>query len=325
MDIKIEKVILHGLDPASGAPVLSEELIQPDEQVREYLKTHFLSCFESDSVQKSIFLEESQLKTVLQHVEEDFIGVSRWIGDAFYQVLSQNPGVPAGDLICMLCTDHEGARYFAVLKMNYHDGFAHFYSNGCLSIVGQRVLLPGVGRKLEEAFIVCLESMEIKLMEKKYEMVDESRAFYLSTRILQCLPSISERSKLMAVKKAVQKANKEVLGNQKSVEQELLARMHTCLTEEDAPTVSGLCRGILEEYPQIEPMVREQLQGEDIQPDDRVQVSAATVKRLEKQSVKSSGGVEIKIPADLYQDRNAVEFINNPDGTISLLIKNILL
>lgn len=60
-------------------------------------------------------------------------------------------------------------------------------------------------------------------------------------------------------------------------------------------------------------------------PDDRVQVSAATVKRLEKQSVKSSGGVEIKIPADLYQDRNAVEFINNPDGTISLLIKNILL
>ncbi|MDD7602463.1 MAG: nucleoid-associated protein [Firmicutes bacterium] len=384
MKLNIERAILHALDPASGAPVLSAEPMVLDEEVREFLEAHFIKCLESDEVQTARLREESgfgQRMRVLgraagmpaaagdaapwadQAAPWDgdasaagdnggdagdmteafgsdpegvgpvgaFVDESRHLAEQIFQILSGNPEVPAGDLICMLCRTgsetgaNAGKTYFAGLKMNYHDGFSHYYLNGSLTIVGQRALLPGTGRKLEEAFLVDLETLEVRILEKKYLMMDESREAYLSARILGCVPEISEKSKLMAVKKAMQKANKEVLGDRKVVEQELMSRMHGYLAEEEAPVISEMCREVLRDYPQVTAMVEEQLAAENIDPEATVQVGEKTMKRFEKQSVKTPDGIEVKIPADLFADQRAMEFIQNPDGTISLLIKNVLL
>lgn len=384
MKLNIERAILHALDPASGAPVLSAEPMVLDEEVREFLEAHFIKCLESDEVQTARLREESgfgQRMRVLgraagmpaaagdaapwadQAAPWDgdasaagdnggdagdmteafgsdpegagpvgaFVDESRHLAEQIFQILSGNPEVPAGDLICMLCRTgsetgaNAGKTYFAGLKMNYHDGFSHYYLNGSLTIVGQRALLPGTGRKLEEAFLVDLETLDVRILEKKYLMMDESREAYLSARILGCVPEISERSKLMAVKKAMQKANKEVLGDRKVVEQELMSRMHGYLAEEEAPVISEMCREVLRDYPQVTAMVEEQLAAENIDPEATVQVGEKTMKRFEKQSVKTPDGIEVKIPADLFADQRAMEFIQNPDGTISLLIKNVLL
>ena len=434
MKLNIERAILHALDPASGAPVLSEEPMALDEEVRDFLEAHFLKCLESDEVQMARLREESgfgQRMRILGRAAgvpaaawdaqasqarggfaapwaesggqdesvaippggsaapwgagdvapwEDaaagdngghagdrngafgregaglgdggfegagpdaaagpaaargpaaaFVDESRHLAEQIFQILSGNPEVPAGDLICMLCRTgsetgaNAGRTYFAGLKMNYHDGFSHYYMNGNLTIVGQRVLLPGTGRKLEEAFLVDLETLDVRILEKKYMMMDESREAYLSARILGCVPEISEKSKLMAVKKAMQKANKEVLGDRKVVEQELMSRMHGYLAEEEAPVISEMCREVLRDYPQVTAMVEEQLAAENIDPEATVQVGEKTMKRFEKQSVKTPDGIEVKIPADLFADQRAMEFIQNPDGTISLLIKNVLL
>lgn len=379
MKLNIERAILHALDPASGAPVLSAEPMVLDEEVREFLEAHFIKCLESDEVQTARLREESgfgQRMRILGRAAgvpaaawdaqasqarggsaapwgaddvapwEDaaagpaaaargpvgaFVDESRHLAEQIFQILSGNPEVPAGDLICMLCRTgsetgaNAGKTYFAGLKMNYHDGFSHYYLNGSLTIVGQRALLPGTGRKLEEAFLVDLETLEVRILEKKYLMMDESREAYLSARILGCVPEISEKSKLMAVKKAMQKANKEVLGDRKVVEQELMSRMHGYLAEEEAPVISEMCREVLRDYPQVTAMVEEQLAAENIDPEATVQVGEKTMKRFEKQSVKTPDGIEVKIPADLFADQRAMEFIQNPDGTISLLIKNVLL
>jgi len=329
MDILIEKVVLHVLDPAAGAPVLSAEPMDLHSEIEEYLEAHFLKCLESDAAQECNINEVTEFHQRMEVLKanplEEFMDCSSWLAEKFYNVISGNSEIPSGDLICMLCRDKGGRQYFAVMKMNFHDGYSHYYMNGTLSIVGQRVLLPGTGRKLEEAFIVNMETGDVRLIEKKYLMMDETKEAYISTRILGCTAEISEKDKLMAVKKAVQKANKEVLGNQKTVEQELMSRMHTCLTAEVSPTVEDICHEVLRDYPQIEETVAQHLAMDQIDMEATVQVSEATVKRFEKQSVKASGGIEVKIPADLYRDPNAVEFINNPDGTISLLVKNILI
>ncbi|MBR5229293.1 MAG: nucleoid-associated protein [Oscillospiraceae bacterium] len=339
MSIRIERAILHALDPAAGMPVLSEEPMTIDEEVREFLETHFIKCLESDEAQKAALMEGADFRQRMEALgravmetggpaeTEAFVAESRHLAGQIFKVISENPDIPRGDFISMICRESSsgGRTWFAGLKMNYHDGFAHYYMNGNLSIVGQRVLLPGVGRKIEEAFIVELGSLQIKVIEKKYLMMDETRQAYLSEKILGCVPEISERSKLMAVKKAVQKANKEVLGDRKVVEQELMSRMHGYLMSDDEPLVGEMCREVLRDYPQVRPMVEEELLSNRIDLDDTVQVQPKTVKRFEKQSVKTANGIEVKIPADLFSDQNAVEFIQNPDGTISLLVKNIVL
>ena len=51
--------------------------------------------------------------------------------------------------------------------------------------------------------------------------------------------------------------------------------------------------------------------------------SEATIKKFQKQHLTTDTGIEITIPMEEYKDPEKVEFITNPDGTISVLIKNI--
>ena len=47
------------------------------------------------------------------------------------------------------------------------------------------------------------------------------------------------------------------------------------------------------------------------------------IKKLENQKLSLSNGIELIVPNNVYQDADSVEFIQNPDGTYSILIKNI--
>ena len=57
---------------------------------------------------------------------------------------------------------------------------------------------------------------------------------------------------------------------------------------------------------------------------DRVTVSPARMKKLERRSFKTESGIEIKIPAELCSSDEAVEFIHTATGGLSLLIKDVL-
>jgi ribosomal protein L32E len=57
---------------------------------------------------------------------------------------------------------------------------------------------------------------------------------------------------------------------------------------------------------------------EEIQPQ-----SENTVRKYQTQHLYTDTGIEIKIPMNQYKNPKSVEFITNPDGTVSVLIKNI--
>ena len=46
-------------------------------------------------------------------------------------------------------------------------------------------------------------------------------------------------------------------------------------------------------------------------------------KKYRTQKFKLDSGIEISIPVHVYQDLSKVEFVNNADGTITLMIKDI--
>ncbi len=46
-------------------------------------------------------------------------------------------------------------------------------------------------------------------------------------------------------------------------------------------------------------------------------------KKYGKQKLKLSNGIELIVPIDVYQNPALFEFINHPDGTMSVEIKNV--
>lgn len=61
-----------------------------------------------------------------------------------------------------------------------------------------------------------------------------------------------------------------------------------------------------------------------VERNDRVMVSPSRIKKLESRSFKTESGIEIKIPAELCNSDDAVEFIHSATGGLSLLIKDVL-
>ena len=46
-------------------------------------------------------------------------------------------------------------------------------------------------------------------------------------------------------------------------------------------------------------------------------------KSFKRQKIKTDSGIEISLPVEYYGNSEKIEFINNPDGTISIVIKNV--
>ena len=52
-------------------------------------------------------------------------------------------------------------------------------------------------------------------------------------------------------------------------------------------------------------------------------VAINEMKKFENQKLSLSNGIELIVPNNVYQDAESVEFIQNDNGTYSILIKNI--
>ena len=99
----------------------------------------------------------------------------------------------------------------------------------------------------------------------------------------------------------------------------------TILREDGEVPVNAICETLYGDMPHAREAFCEALAEHEIAPEEPVPLSGAAVRRLEKQSLRSGDGVEIKVPVSLYKNEKAIEFIHNEDGTTSLLVKNILL
>ncbi len=118
---------------------------------------------------------------------------------------------------------------------------------------------------------------------------------------------MSSKSKLDIVTRAVEQVNKKHFA-EKPVKQMEAKRIIKEEIEENG--------SIKEEFDAK--MEKYHMQKTEVKPQ-----SEKTTRKFEKQYLKTDTGIEINIPMEQYQDINQVEFITNPDGTISVLIKNI--
>ena len=67
---------------------------------------------------------------------------------------------------------------------------------------------------------------------------------------------------------------------------------------------------------QVKEVVPEPVQFDEID-------ASRQLKRFENQKLSLSNGIELIVPNNVYQDAESVEFIQNDNGTYSILIKNI--
>ena len=155
MEVKINQVVLHLLDPGASEPVLSDRAMDMDADLYEYYTATLERAFASDEVKNCRFLPDSAFAAEMAQ-NQDFIDLSRRIAGVIFEQMLQYQAIPAGDLAVVDFTA-DGVPFYGVLKLNYRPGYTHhteLMGNGRFSsMVPQRTLLPGTPKADEAALI----------------------------------------------------------------------------------------------------------------------------------------------------------------------------
>lgn len=80
---------------------------------------------------------------------------------------------------------------------------------------------------------------------------------------------------------------------------------------------------IFPDSPQMQEELTEKLEKYHLEKEVIRPKSENTIKKFQKQHLTTDTGIEITIPMEEYKNPDRVEFLTNPDGTVSVLIKNI--
>ena len=329
MEIIIHQAILHVLDTTLDAPVLSGSGMEMTAEKTAYLQNHIEKLLASDEIRQCRPLPGSAFRNELEH-NGDFVDLSCRIAGVLFDYMHAHTTIPGADLAVVDFT-RDGEPWLGILKLNYKNGYTHYTETvegaPVNSIIQQRACLPTQSGKVEEGALVNLTDYSMRLLEKKYD-IDGHKEFYLSTVVFQYTTAQPEKKKLQAIQEAAVQAVQENYTDQPHVEAQVAMMIANQAADNDNQvSVEQVRRQLEEDYPLAAVPFDDYVEKSDVldyaqQP---VTVTPARIRRMESRSIHTANGIEVKIPTELLNEESEVEFLHDADGSVSLLIKNVIL
>lgn len=329
MEIIIHQAILHVLDTTLDAPVLSGGGMELTAEKTAYLQNHIEKLLASDEIRQCRPLPDSAFRNELEH-NQDFIDLSCRIAGVLFDYMHAHTTIPGADLAVVDFT-RDGAPWLGILKLNYKNGYTHYTETvegaPVNSIIQQRACLPTQSGKVEEGALVNLTDYSMRLLEKKYD-IDGHKEFYLSSVVFQYTQAEPEKKKLQAIQEAAAQAVKDAYEDESHADAQVAMLIANQAADNDNQvSVEQVRQQLAEEYPLAAVPFDDYVEKSEVLEEAAapVTVTPARIRRMESRSIRTANGIEVKIPTELLNSDSELEFLHDPDGSVSLLIKNVIL
>ena len=329
MEIIIHQAILHVLDTTLDAPVLSGGGMELTAEKTAYLQNHIEKLLASDEIRQCRPLPDSAFRNELEH-NQDFIDLSCRIAGVLFEYMHAHTTIPGADLAVVDFT-RDGAPWLGILKLNYKNGYTHYTETvegaPVNSIIQQRACLPPQSGKVEEGALVNLTDYSMRLLEKKYD-IDGHKEFYLSSVVFQYTQAEPEKKKLQAIQEAAAQAVKDAYEDEPHADAQVAMLIANQAADNDNQvSVEQVRQQLAEEYPLAAVPFDDYVEKSEVLEEAAapVTVTPARIRRMESRSIRTANGIEVKIPTELLNSDSELEFLHDPDGSVSLLIKNVIL
>ena len=329
MEIIIHQAILHVLDTTLDAPVLSGGGMELTAEKTAYLQNHIEKLLASDEIRQCRPLPDSAFRNELEH-NQDFIDLSCRIAWVLFDYMHAHTTIPGADLAVVDFT-RDGTPWLGILKLNYKNGYTHYTETvegaPVNSIIQQRACLPTQSGKVEEGALVNLTDYSMRLLEKKYD-IDGHKEFYLSSVVFQYTQAEPEKKKLQAIQEAAAQAVKDAYEDEPHADAQVAMLIANQAADNDNQvSVEQVRQQLAEEYPLAAVPFDDYVEKSEVLEEAAapVTVTPARIRRMESRSIRTANGIEVKIPTELLNSDSELEFLHDPDGSVSLLIKNVIL
>lgn len=324
MEIQIKDVILHILDSNSKYPVFSQDKLNlDDERIYNFIAKHMGRIFIDQDVKMGKIEKDSEIAGLIKEVEEDFIKGSIAISEKLYKIMKKYPEIPSGDFL-LGQVDFEENKYLVLIKFNYREGYTHYVDYGeegtLNKIIVNKVMLPSELQRNMEIAAINLDDLSLRIIEKEYS-IEEEKTLYFSHSFLETKTDLSTKESIRLIRNLAKDITKEYYADDFDKVSSIKEAIYEDL-DRGKIEIENVASKIFKESPEIkneyldrveEAGVKKKVDVEGIKPE----------KRLTVHKLKMDNGIALDIPVELYRNKDIVEFMNNPDGTISIIIKNI--
>lgn len=327
-DIRINSAVLHILDINISTPVISRGLLDISEEIETFLCKHISKMLSDGNLQKAYFSSESYIQQLASDFADDamdMIDASGAIANHLFDIMLKNVDIPSSDLIVCNFSYNE-MNMLGIFKLNYKTGYSHFVnqsSEGVTNtIVIQRALLPVEGQKVEEFAIINLGDLSLSIIQKDYE-INGVKEQYWSTLFLKCTSELSSNKKLRIMEKAAKDVSKRHFDEDFTMVAQTRKALAQNLEDGGSIAVEEFAKEIFHDDEELKKEYISEVKKAGLKEEVFEVPQHVIGKKLLSHKIKTDNGIEINFPAHYYDDTNKIEFVNNVDGSVSIIIKNV--
>ncbi|MDO5517711.1 MAG: nucleoid-associated protein, partial [Clostridium sp.] len=335
-DININEAVIHILDSNAEEPVLNEYNLELNEDIYKFLYKHIEKCFKDDDLKYGRFNPERNIvKEVVQDylngIDSDLIGISKELANQLFIIMRGNENIPAGDLIVVSIVTDQGPM-IGILKMDYVENYTHevqFLDNKIdIGIVPQAAGLPGSGQKIQKAAFIkpIREDERYNLMvldKQKGSKDDEYGANYFIKNFLGASLIINERDMTKTFVKAAENWTRKNITEDAGKAEEIRTAIKTKLKEEDTINIEDFSKELFTEDDEVKKDFTNYIKQQGL--NEEVAVDKTWVeKKLKRVRLNIDKQIDLYINEEIYHDSDKFEIIRNGDGSINLVVKNVI-
>ncbi len=216
-------------------------------------------------------------------------------------------------------------RYFAILLMESRQAFMHVVDRGQAGgtvndIERHFAILPSPTQKISSYAVVDLRSMAVLFCDKTRTVAGED-LMLIPDGLLQCSKEASSKETLNAVTRIVEEVAQEYGANTTVA----MAKAKDYVAEKAEAGEDFSCEELACEVFEDVPL-RERLTqaAADEQLPERVAVESRVAQRTARNhKIRTDTGIEITFPSEYSHNADFIEFVSEPNGLISIELKNI--
>ena len=328
--MNINHAILHVLDAESAVNVFSaRELALDTRAVKGFVTKHLRRARIAADNRPGTFAEGSAFAEELRRYffgEREFVDLSQQIAEFLAQELSRAEKPESTDILIADFTDDEDVRWFAVLLMASRMAFMHEVANvnGTVEaeIARHYAILPNPSQKVTSYALVRASSLAV-LYQDKPRTIAGTETMLIPDGLLQCETGISTKEVIDTVTRVVAEVAEEHGANTAVALAMAKAAMVERVEEDEELPPWDIVDDIFEDEPQVRDEVKQALEREQVPQRvraERSQVERATVRN---HKIRTDTGIEITFPAEMGSNSDYIAFRNEPNGLISIELRNI--
>lgn len=325
----IQNAILHILDFNTNMCILSQkELDFSSDIVYEYVEKRISRLLKDANQQTGAFYATSQYHVLLQQfLREDisFIDFAAQTARSLFDILAHCDVPESLDVLVVDFQDDEDHRQIGILLLNNKTAYTHqiMDEDGTVynKLIKHQAILPSMTQKAEAYALIQCQDDSIRFVDTKRQMNGED-VYILPDKLLQCTAIISAKDAVKIVSKIAAKVAED--HGSSTIEALSKAKNYLAENAETADTFSPqeLGRDIFSHSQTMQQEFKEQLQ--DAKLPDNVAIQKEFAQRTGRShKIKTDTGIEITFPSEYVENTEYIQFINNPDGTISIELKHI--